>query len=59
MVDKVFFFWLAVTILMNAYICFRWSSNNLLNSTIKVLYFFISVGGLILAYHHFILHNPI
>jgi hypothetical protein len=59
MVDKVFFFWLVVTILMNAYICFRWSSNSLLNSTIKVLYFFISVGGLILAYHHFILHNPI
>jgi hypothetical protein len=59
MVDKVFFFWLVVTILMNAYVCFRSSSNSLLNSTIKVLYFFISVGGLILAYHHFILHNPI
>lgn len=59
MMAHVFLGWLILTVLLNAYICFRWKHTGILNFSIKAGYFLISVGGLILLYHRFILNIQI
>lgn len=54
-----FAIWLALTVVMNIYICWRWTEKGLLNFSIKLGYFFISVGGIVLAYHHFVAGQPL
>lgn len=55
----VFLGWLILTVLLNAYICWRWVARGFLNLSLKTGYFLIAVGGVILLYHRFILHLSI
>lgn len=55
----VFLAYLILTVVLSAYICWRWASTSLLNFSIKTSYFIIAVGGMILIYHRFILNLPL
>jgi hypothetical protein len=57
---SVFFaIWLVVAVVMNLYICWRWSERGLPNLSIKFAFFFVAVGGILLAYHHYVAHQPL
>jgi hypothetical protein len=57
--DKLFAAWLILTILMNLYICWRWSSSSFLNVALKTGFFFVAVGAIIVGVDFFHLIRPL
>lgn len=55
----IFAIWLALTVVMNLYICWRWTTSGFHNFLIKLGYFVIAVGGIVFAYHHYVANQPI